>query len=418
MLVRHLIYAQTYLICLIPLALLTGPAIPDILLTLSGIILIIILIKEKDFSYFKNYISLIFFLFCFYLIFISLISDHLSFSIRSSLFYFRFGLITLCIIYLLDNKKNFIKLFTFFLLFSFFVALISGYYQYIFSETLFGAKPIYSNRLLLLFSDQLLLGQYLSRLFPLLLALILFKIKRSKYILIIVFFIFIFTDILIYLSGERTALGILFLSSLIILLLTKSLKLFRFFTLIVSIFFIVIISFASPEIKERNIDETISQLGINEGDKINIFSLNHESHIYSALNMFRESPFIGLGPNNFRKYCNEDLFNYDELSCSTHPHNIYIQLLAETGIIGFMFIFTLFASISYSFMKHAYFLFIKKSFIFSDYQICLLTCLFCSLWPILPTLNFFNNWINIIYYLPVGFIIHSFYKKESKESRI
>ena len=37
----------------------------------------------------------------------------------------------------------------------------------------------------------------------------------------------------------------------------------------------------------------------------------------------------------FRKYCNNSEYKVSEFSCSTHPHNYSIQLLAETGILGF-----------------------------------------------------------------------------------
>ena len=30
-----------------------------------------------------------------------------------------------------------------------------------------------------------------------------------------------------------------------------------------------------------------------------------------------------------------------------------------------------------------------------------------NLWPLAPTGNFFNNWLSILYYLPVGFLIYN-----------
>ena len=54
--------------------------------------------------------------------------------------------------------------------------------------------------------------------------------------------------------------------------------------------------------------------------------------------MFINNPITGIGINNFKYICETDDFyknlmiNYD---CASHPHNIYIQWLAEGGLIVF-----------------------------------------------------------------------------------
>ena len=97
-------------------------------------------------------------------------------------------------------------------------------------------------------------------------------------------------------------------------------------------------------------------------------------------------------------------------------HNFYIQLLAETGLIGFSFLLFAFLALTYYSIKQFISLFRKNSyFALTDYQVCLLACILITLWPIAPSLDFFNNWINAIYYLPLGFLLNSFTLKESKD---
>ena len=118
-----------------------------------------------------------------------------------------------------------------------------------------------------------------------------FDLKRYSFI----FILLIAIDVLVYISGERTALGIMFLSNVFILLFLSKLKLFRLVTICISLIVIVIISFASPQIKERNIDLTIDQLGLSEkSNSYTIFSPKHESHIISSLLMFKENPCTSL----------------------------------------------------------------------------------------------------------------------------
>ena len=92
-------------------------------------------------------------------------------------------------------------------------------------------------------------------------------------------------------------------------------------------------------------------------------------------------------------------------SCNTHPHNIYFQLLAETGIIGFLFVFLLFFYVLYIISKHTFNLVFFGKRNFSNLEICLLAFFFIILWPITTSGNFFNNWLNIINFYPLGFYL-------------
>ena len=49
---------------------------------------------------------------------------------------------------------------------------------------------------------------------------------------------------------------------------------------------------------------------------------------------FQESPIIGIGPDVYRKTCSALTEGFTNIDCHTHPHNYYIQLAGETGLIG------------------------------------------------------------------------------------
>ena len=46
----------------------------------------------------------------------------------------------------------------------------------------------------------------------------------------------------------------------------------------------------------------------------------------------------------------------------------------------------------------------KKKY-FNDFELCILSALLISLWPLSPTGSFFNNWMSIVYYFPLGILI-------------
>ena len=69
--------------------------------------------------------------------------------------------------------------------------------------------------------------------------------------------------------------------------------------------------------------------------------------------MYLKIKVLGVGPKNFRNLCSNNEYKKERrFSCSTHPHNFYIQLLAEGGTFVFLiFLFIYIASFRFYFIK-------------------------------------------------------------------
>ena len=91
---------------------------------------------------------------------------------------------------------------------------------------------------------------------------------------------------------------------------------------------------------------------------------------------------------------------------TTHPHNFYLQVLAENGLIGFIILASIFFYISYLILREIWQRNINNRSLISDYSIILLVGMFLNLWPIAPSGNIFNNWLSILIYMPLGFYFY------------
>lgn len=402
------------IIILTPALLIAGPFLSDMGITIVAILFIINSFRNDLSKYFKNIFFKFFLIFCIILIISSLLSNNILISLKNSFFYFRFGIFSLCFWYLLDkNSKILIYLF-YSIIVCFFSLVIDGYIQYFFGKNLFGVEMYRESRVSSFFGPELILGSYLSRFFPILFALFIFldqQLKfKSKLLLSFVTLIFILTEGLILLSGERLALFFMNLSAIFIILMIKEYRIYRLLTYIVSLFLIFLLLFSLPVTKQRIVDQTVNDFtGKNyeknsRNDKIYIFSKTHDGLYVSGIKMFLDNKFFGVGPRQFRNECKK--YHVSEFSCSTHPHNTYIELLSEAGIFSFLMVIGLFILIIYLCIKQFLYKFNKnKKMYFNDIQLCLLSAIIISLWPFSPSGSFFNNWMCIIYYFPVGIFL-------------
>ena len=404
---KTLITFPAYLISLIPLFLITGPFLSDLSVVLVCIFFLINIILKKEYSYFNNRFFIIFFIFFIFLFINSLIKFYDFHNLRSSLGYLRFGIFSLAVMYFIEKEKKLLRWTFYIFIICFLLLIFDGYFQYFIKENIFGNPvDLGSKRIRLLFNDQYILGSFLSRLFPVFLALTFLLYSNKKKYIISISFLFVLIETLIFLSGERVAFFFNTLSAIFIIILINKFKKIRIITLLLSFSAIILISIYDDTAKKRIWDQTINQIGI-KSSKINIFSEIHESHYLSAYKMFLDNKIIGIGIRNYRNYCHEPKYITHQLSCTTHPHNTYVQLLAETGIIGFSFGAILFVYFIFKMLNHLKGALFKKKYLYNDFQICLLAAIFITIWPLAPSGNFFNNWISVIYYFPVGFFLWS-----------
>lgn len=70
-----------------------------------------------------------------------------------------------------------------------------------------------------------------------------------------------------------------------------------------------------------------------------------------AMQMFEASPLIGRGFLSFNAYINAQGFRYYGLLWSYQAHNVYLQLLAELGIAGFLLFVALLATLTFGLVR-------------------------------------------------------------------
>jgi O-antigen ligase len=397
----------TFIISLIIPFLIWGPSIPDLIVSLSALIFLVYVVRKKKFYYFNNKPLIIFFIFCLYCILVSIfVAKDRMLSFESSLFYFRIGVFACLIWHLIDQNKKILTYFYYTLIVCFAVLIVDGYIQFFTGTNIIGL-PKSGVRISSFFGDELIIGSYLSRLFPLLFALFVLKEKKQLelYSMII---LFILLSGLIYISGERAAFFLFILSFMFMIIFLEKFVKLKIISSVLSLILIVVLTFNFSEVKNRMVSNPVDNI------KKSIFTLEHDSLIRTAYNMFLDKPILGQGPKMFRVICKDEKYATGITPCMTHPHNFYVQLLAETGIIGFSFLFSVFVYVLYCVYRQFKTIVLRQKRYLTNYQVCLLAGILITVWPLTTNGNFFHNWLMIVYSLPVGFYLHSIYGKNRK----
>ncbi len=407
-------HIEKYIIILIPCFAIFSIFILEFSLVYLSFSFLIRSYIEKDYSYFKNKFTYFFFIFYLYLLSRYFLKDYVYNENISIIFYFRYGLYVLAIYYFLNKIKDLDKKFLNFLILIFITLSIDTFFQYFLGFNLAGIEPAYKDRMSSFFGDESILGSYLIKFMPFIyIFLITKKMNNSNFLKI--FLVILISSLAIFLSGERAAIFSLILLSFYFLIFLKK---YQIKQLIILLTFLILSSTLityDKNIFNRLIKKTYSELTDekNEGGHITleksktkfnfyIFSSTHNNYYLTAINMFKENKLFGTGPRSFRYICDYKKFQINKNSCSTHPHNYYLEVLSELGLVGFIFL--IFGYI-YIIFKVITLYFIKEFSRENNYKICIMGLYLINFWPIMPTGSFFNNWTSIILYIPISFYL-------------
>ena len=191
------------LLILIPIALISGPALPDIFLSLIALYFLIVSIQKKKWFYYKNPIFIGFILFSFYGFIRSIFSElpFESLTTEGSIFYFRYIFFAMGVWYLLDTNPYLSKCLLNISILCILVVCIDGTYQYFFELNIFGNEKHNFDRLTGLFGDEPIIGRYTAYLSIFTFALIYQNYKKSKKVLSISMIFLMISEVLVFLSG-------------------------------------------------------------------------------------------------------------------------------------------------------------------------------------------------------------------------
>ena len=369
---------------------------------------LLIFIKYKNEIFDKEFKNIIIFflLFYLYLNFNSLFAVNKFQAFKSSIPYIRYLFIFLTLVYFLQ-KNIFIlqqKKYLYYLLIS--ILFFDASIQYYFGKNILGLPLIDPNSLRVssFFGSELILGGYISKIFPIILSLVFFfqdKLKKKiGYELLVLCLLVLITG---FYAGERVAIFHIILTLFYVLFFLNNNKNIKKLFII---FFVTISSylFLTDNItKQRLIDHTLASFKVRDIDskldnKILIYSQSHHSHIVSAYKMFLDKPIIGNGLKGFRNLCNDKNYKINNYSCTTHPHNTIMLFLSELGIIGLIFYLISFIY----FFKNFLFFFNKTHIPYVKSIQSLCTGILFFYLPI-PTGAFFNNFYSYQFYFLISF---------------
>ncbi len=397
-------------IIFLPISLIIGSAIINSNIIITNLIFLFIIFFKQQ-KIFKEKILVIilssFFLLLVFLVFFSINFEN---SLYRTLGFLRYIILVLSLVYVFKYFKNiFLNLILNFWLLIFLIISLDLLYEFIFGYNFLGFESYMPGRLVGFMEDELKIGNLYMGLATFILGYLMkfYSKKNTLLITSVIFIIFIS-----FIIGERANFLRLFLISYFLinfhfyLTQKKNIIYFNLILLFLLSFFATLINL-SPSFKVRYYYQLILPIK-EEGVKNYIENSIYGKHYNAALKIFNDNSVTGVGLKNFRVESfkldiNQDQSNKKYLG-STHPHQIHLEFLAETGVTGYFgWIIFIVTSIFYSIKRLA------NNFNYLSF--CGLLYIIVYVFVPLPTGSFFSSYPATIFWLNYSLMMSNSFKK-------
>lgn len=363
-----------FLFAIIPITIIMGSAVSLINILLIDLSFIILLVYKKNFFFLKNKTINYLFILYVYLVFNSFISIDYSENILRNLGFLRIIILFFAFNYFYHQKFFFDKMFKSWLIIIL-IVIFDVFVEFFYGKNILGYSGAqYNNRIVSFFEDEPIVGGFIYCFFLILIGFLINERKKHKHYIFLLITIFLVS---IFITGERSVSLKALFGIVIFFLLYKEIDLKKKISFISLIFFIILISVLNSSLKDRFTNQVVEQ-------KSFYFELYQ-----SGFQVFKNNKIFGVGNKNYRiETCKQNEVistnNKDRYICTTHPHQIYFELLSEHGVIGSIVILLIFYKLIISKI-------IKTSLEKNYLKVGSLIYLTLEFLPIIPSGAFFSS---------------------------
>ncbi len=266
-----------------------------------------------------------------------------------SVFLLKFFLVYILIETLILNEKINIKYFCNICCLLLVFVSLDLFLQFFSGENILGYAP-WEGRITGVFEHEAIAGAYIQKIFIFsLISVFLFSYltKLNKNFLQIIFFtIVIFAS---FIASNRISFLIIISLIFFVVIFYKSFRKNLLLSMILLIPLFIFSYQADSQInyKYKDFISKVQKLGgqtsvlsndiSDENKEASPTRSNHGKIYLTAIKSFNENKILGHGLKSFRVNCKKFL-NQKNTLCSTHPHNYHLEVLHDTGILGFSLI--------------------------------------------------------------------------------